>query len=65
MPKIAEYQVVTFIGTGELHAKVAELMSTGWQPHGGVSTTAAFGEFAGKGVVIYSQAMIKPEAIKL
>jgi hypothetical protein len=58
---IKDYQVITSIGIGSFLIEIKQMISEGWQPIGGISTTVANAASSEKysSTIIYSQAMIK------
>jgi hypothetical protein len=55
---IKDYKVVSEKGIADLEKHVKEAIKDGWQPFGGVSSFAVHNQSDGRGVMVYSQAMV-------
>jgi len=58
MNNIKDYKVISRQGLNELESEVKIAINDGWQPIGGVSSFPIHDSKAGKGVIVYSQAMV-------
>ncbi len=59
--KVTDYMCVSDVDSGKFAVKIAELLSEGYQPLGGVSMTSCVAHPMPNVFIAYAQAMVKYE----